>query len=145
MPDSQKLSGSALSANSIPVNRFIDGTIDSTSYFDSTVNEYLNYGGRPTISNLIYFGANTTANVNGNQTITLTGTNFNANVTVYIDANANAAVLSSNVTAAPSVTRINANSLTFVSPARTTGNYMVYVINTDDGGYAVRVPGIVYA
>jgi len=144
MPDSQKLSGSALSANSIPANRFIDGTIDSTSYLDSTVNEYLNYGGRPTISNLTYFGANTTANVNGNQTITLTGTNFNANVTVYIDVTANAAAFSTNVSAAPSVSRTNATSLTFVTPARSVGTYLVYVINTA-GGYAVRAPGIVYA
>lgn len=144
MPDSQKLSGLALSANSIPGSRFIDNTIDSASYFDATVNEYLNYGGRPTISNISYFGANTTANVNGNQTITLTGTNFNEGITVYIEVSSNAAALSANVSAAPSVSRTNATSLTFTTPARAAGTYLIYVINTN-GGYAIRAPGIVYA
>lgn len=144
MPDSQKLSGTAFSTNSIPANRIIPGTIDSITFFDTDVSLYLNYGGRPTISNISYFGANTTANVNGNQTITLTGTNFNVGITVYIEVSSNAAALSANVSAAPSVSRTNATSLTFTTPARAAGTYLIYVINTD-GGYAIRAPGIVYA
>jgi hypothetical protein len=139
-----KLNGTAIATTSIPANRIIDYSL-TADRFVSDIATVLNDTARPKISNLTYFGANTTANVNGGQTIVLTGSNFQANVQIYLNA-FNNTYLFSNTIAASSVTRANANSVSFTTPARTAGTYHVYLINTDDGGYAVFArPGIVYA
>lgn len=126
-----KLHGRAIAVNSIAINRINEKL--TAQLFDATIQNYLNDGGRPIVSNLRYFGANTTANINGGQTITLTGRNFAPNVQIYV-----------NNTATPSVTRTNANSVSFVTAAQSAGTYLVYAINPD-GGFGIVVPGIVYA
>jgi hypothetical protein len=63
----------------------------------------------------------------------LTGSNFAANIQIYV-----------NTSAAPAVSRTNANSVSFTTPGNEAGTYLVYAINPD-GGFAILVPGIVYA
>ena len=139
-----KLNGPAIALASIPSNRITNYSL-TADRFVSDIAQVLSDTARPKVSNLTYFGANTTANVNGGQTIVLTGSNFQTNVQIYLNASNNS-YLFSNITAVPAISRTNANSISFTTPARATGNYHVYVINTDDGGYAVFArPGIVYA
>jgi len=139
-----KLNGRAIANNSIPANRIVSSSLTS-DLFVSDIAAVLTDTARPKISNLTYFGANTTANINGGQTIVLTGSNIQANVQIYLNGFSNT-FLFSNTTAVPSISRANANSVSFTTPARAAGTYHVYVINTDDGGYAVFAkPGIVYA
>lgn len=126
-----KLNGRAIANNSIPIDR-ITGTLELNK-FDSTFNDYINDGGRPTIKSITYFGSNTTASVEGGQSIILTGSNFNANVQIYVNGNA-----------APSVSRTNANSVSFTTAAQSAGTYLVYAINPD-GGFGILAPGIEYA
>ena len=127
-----KLHGRAIQSNSIPANRIVTGSLDTTK-FDNTTAVVLGDTAVPKIRTLTYFGANTTANVNGGQTLIISGSNFDANVTVYI-----------NTTVAPSVTRTNANSISFTTPARSAGTYLLYVINPDGGFGTFAAPGIVY-
>lgn len=127
-----KLHGRAIALNSVSLGKFVEGIQFEAAQFDSAINDFINVGGRPFISNITYFGSNTTANINGDQTITLTGQNFQTNVQVYINGNAT-----------PSVSRTNANSVSFTTAAESAGTYLVYAINPD-GGFAVLVPGIVY-
>jgi hypothetical protein len=137
-----KLHGRAIANTSIPSNRIIDYSLTS-NVFVTDIATVLSGTARPKISNLTYFGANTTANVNGGQTIVLTGSNFQSNIQVYLNAGNNAFSV---LNAAPSVSLTNSNSVSFTTPARSAGTYFVYVINTDDGGYAIYAkPGIVYA
>ena len=127
-----KLHGRAIQPNSIPADRIVTGSLE-TSKFDSTTKVVLDDAAFPKIRSLTYFAANTTANVNGGQTLIITGSNFDPNVTVYI-----------NTTAASSVTRTNANSISFTTPARSAGTYLLYVINPDGGFGTFAAPGIVY-
>lgn len=127
-----KLHGRAIQSNSIPADRIVTGSIE-TSKFDSTAKVVLDDAAFPKVRSLTYFGANTTANVNGGQTLIITGSNFQANVTVYV-----------NTTVAPSVTRTNANSISFTTPARSAGTYLLHVINPDGGVGSFAAPGIVY-
>ena len=126
-----KLHGRAIQDNTVNVNRFTE--LFTLNQFDSTVNNFVNDGGRPFVRTITYFGANTTASTSGNQTIRLTGRNFAANIQIYI-----------NGSAAPSVSRTNANSVSFTTAAQSAGTYLLYAINPD-GGFAILVPGIVYA
>lgn len=127
-----KLHGRAIQPNTIPADRIVTGSLDTTK-FDSTTATVLGDTAYPKVRNLTYFGANTTANVNGGQTLVITGSNFQPNVTVYI-----------NTTIAPSVTRTNANSISFTTPARSAGTYLLHVINPDGGFGTFAAPGIVY-
>jgi hypothetical protein len=127
-----KLNGRAIKSNSIPGDRIAAGTI-TIDQCDATIDNYANDGGRPFIKSITYFGSNTTAATSGGQTVRLTGQNFDPNVQIYI-----------NTSAAPAVSRTNANSVSFTTPGNETGTYLVYAINPD-GGFAILVPGIVYA
>jgi len=115
-----KLSGSAIAA----------GTIELTQ-LDTSVSTQITSSSGPKVSNLIYFGANSTARASGGQTITLLGSNFASNATVYI-----------NTTAAPSVSYISSSNVQFTTPALSVGTYLVYVINPETGAFGVRVPGL---
>ena len=127
-----KLNGRAIKSNSIPGDRIAAGTI-TIDQCDATIDNYANDGGRPFIKSITYFGSNTTAATSGGQTVRLTGQNFDPNVQIYI-----------NTSAAPAVSRTNANSVSFTTPGNETGTYLVYAINPD-GGFAILVPGITYA
>jgi hypothetical protein len=117
----RKLDGSYITANTI-----------TTTQLQTTVVNQISAGGGPKVTTITYPN-NQTATVNtGNESIVLTGTGFEAGVQVYV-----------NGVAAPSVSRTNSTSLTFTTPALTTGTtYPLYVVNSD-GGTAVVVPGMV--
>jgi hypothetical protein len=88
-------------------------------------------GGGIKITGISYPGANTAANTNGGQTIQLNGTGFKPGVIVSIN---NATV--------PATSFINANSITFTTPAGLAARtFQVYVTNTD-GSSTILFPGI---
>jgi hypothetical protein len=87
----------------------------------------------PIISSITYPGDNTAANTGGGDVITLTGANFASGASVVINGQA-----------VGTVTVVSNTTVTFVSPALSTGSYIIYLINTD-GGTAVAVPGIQYS
>ena len=74
----------------------------------------------PSIASLAYSGSNTATDPAGGETITLTGTNFQAGATVAIGG-----------TAATSVSVVSSTSITFVTPAKTAGDYDVVVTNAN--------------
>ena len=72
------------------------------------------------------------ANPSGGETITITGTGFNSGVKVYVESTL------------CTTTYVSATSLTFISPAKSAGSYIVYVFNTD-GTSGVNPAGITYS
>ncbi len=70
------------------------------------VSAVIQAGGGPKVISVGYPGDDTAANSVGAQTITVTGTGFNPNVKVFIGS-------ISGGTEAPTVSRANANSLSF--------------------------------
>lgn len=115
-----KLSGGAIETGTIELSKL-----------DSSLNTQITSSGGPKVSNLIYFGANSSARASGGQTITLLGSNFASNASVYI-----------NTTVAPSVTYISSSNVQFTTPALSVGTYLVYVINPETGAFGVRAPGL---
>ena len=118
-----KLPGIAIVANTI-----------TTTQLQTTVVTQIQAGasGGPKVSSITYPNNQTAAVNTGNESIVLTGTGFEPNVQVYVDGSA-----------VPSLSRTNANSLSFTTPALTTGTtYPLYVVNPD-GGTAVVIPGMV--
>jgi len=87
----------------------------------------------PKVSTITYPGDDTAADPAGGQTITLTGSGFNVGATVLIN-NVEVSVVSV----------VSSTTITFTSPANSTGSYVLYVINTD-GGTAIAIPGIQYS
>ena len=74
----------------------------------------------PAITTLAYSGSNNATDPAGGETITLTGTNFQSGANVTIGG-----------TAATSVTVVSSTSITFVTPAKTAGDYDVVVTNAN--------------
>jgi len=87
----------------------------------------------PRITTITYPGDDTAADTAGGQTITLTGTGFVAGANLLI-----------NGSAVGVVSVVSSTTITFVSPANTTGSYVIYVINPD-GSTAIAIPGIQYS
>ena len=86
----------------------------------------------PTISGYSVGGVDDTAlDPAGGQTVQINGTGFLAGATITFDGNAVAVV-----------TFVNANQLTFTSPAKSAGTYTIYVVNAD-GGTAIYIPVII--
>jgi hypothetical protein len=85
------------------------------------------------VTSIGYPSNDTAADTGGGQTITLNGTGFAAGVTVVVGT-----------TPAPTVTYVGDTLITFVTPALSTGTYVIYVINAD-GGTTLSVPGIIYS
>jgi hypothetical protein len=85
------------------------------------------------VTSIGYPSNDTAADTGGGQTITLNGTGFAAGVTVVVGT-----------TPAPTVTYVGDTLITFVTPALSTGTYVIYVINAD-GGTTLSVPGILYS
>ena len=69
----------------------------------------------------------------GGQTVQINGTGFLPGATITFDGSAVAVV-----------TFVNANQLTFTSPAKSAGTYTIYVVNAD-GGTAIYIPGVIYS
>jgi hypothetical protein len=128
-----KLDGGAIVANTIPGTKIQSGTI-TTTQLDPAIAAAVTVPLHPKISSITYPGNDTAANTGGGDSIVINGSGFGTNVQVYI-----------NGTAAPSVTRNNANAVTITTAAQSAGTYLVYLINTDDGGTAILVPGIQYS
>jgi len=110
-----KLLGSAIEAGTLAVAKLA-----------GEVSAIIEAGGGPKIISIGYPANTTAANTLGNQTITITGTGFNPNIRVFFGT-------ISGVTQAPTVSRANANSLSFTTPAANSGIYQLYVINEDGG------------
>lgn len=89
--------------------------------------------GTPRIVTIGYVGDNTAANVSGGEVITLTGSNFASGAAVVIDGETVGVVSVANST-----------SISFESPVKSTGSYILYVVNPD-GGTGIFIPGIQYS
>jgi len=118
----RKIPGGAIQANTISITQL-----------QTTVVTQIQSGasGGPKISAITYPNSATAAANTGSETITLTGTGFESGVTVIVNGNV-----------VPSVTRTNANSLSFTTAALSSTTYPVYVVNPD-GGTAIFInPGL---
>ena len=117
-----KLPGSAIQSNTITITQIQTTAVTQIQASAS---------GGPKVSGITYPN-NTTAVANtGNDTVVLNGTGFESGVTVIINNNT-----------VPSVTRTNANSLSFTTAALSSTTYPIYVVNPD-GGTAIFVnPGL---
>lgn len=107
-------------------------TIPSTGLEANLVTQ-IQQGGGPKISSITYSGNDTAALPAGGQTITISGSGFTNSSVIYIDG-----------TVVGVVSYVNANTLTFVAPAKAASNYSLYVVNAD-GATAISVPGISYS
>jgi hypothetical protein len=118
-----KLSGTAIQS----------GTITSAQ-LSETLTTTIESGGGPKITSITYPGDDLAANTGGGDSIVIRGSGFGANVQVYI-----------NNIAVSSLVRNNTNAVTITTAAQPAGTYPIYLINTDDGGTAILVPGIQYS
>ncbi len=109
------------------------GSIGLTGSTGATGSVGLSVSDVPKITSLSYVGDNTAANTGGGDVITLSGSGFSNTAAVVIDGQT-----------ASVVTVANSTSMTFVSPARPTGSYIVYVVNPN-GATGIFVPGIQYS
>lgn len=106
------------------------GTVTITQLSTTVVNNIV-AGGGPKVTTITYPGGANAASNSGNESVVLTGTGFESGVQIYVNGNA-----------VPAVSRTNANSLSFTTPALGTGaTYPLYVVNPD-GGTAIFVPGM---
>jgi hypothetical protein len=88
----------------------------------------------PTITGYAVSGADDTAlDPAGGQTVLLNGTGFQRGATITLNGSAIAVV-----------TYVNANQLSFTSPAQSAGTYTIYAVNAD-GGTAIYIPGLIYS
>ena len=87
----------------------------------------------PKVTGIQYPGDDTAASIAGGQTVTLTGAGFQTGAVVYVD---------SVVVGVTSV--ISSSTISFVTPAKASGNYTLYVVNPD-GGTATFLAGIQYS
>ena len=87
----------------------------------------------PKIISITYPGDDTAAAPAGAQTVIMTGSGFNAGLVVY---------LGGVIVGVSSV--VSSTQVTFVTPAKTAGNYTLVLVNTD-GGTATFIPGIQYS
>ena len=114
-----KLPGTSIVSNTITTNQLV-----------TTVVNQISQGGGPKVSGITYPNSATAAANTGSETVVLTGTGFESGVQIYINGNA-----------VQSVTRTNANSLSFTTAALSSSTYPVYVVNPD-GATAILVPGM---
>jgi len=124
----KKISGSMIAANTITGDDVANGTISTTDLGADVVLGFPS----PTANTIIYPGDDTAADPAGSQTITITGNNFDTNTYLIIDS----------TIVNPSA--VNTTSLSFTSPAKAAGSYLVFVVNPD-GAVAIIAPGIQYS
>ena len=109
-------------------NVFLSGNVNIAGTSITSTNVIV-----PKVSSISYIGDDTATDIAGGQTITLNGTGFADGASILIAG-----------TVVSVVAFVNSTQLTFVSPAMTTGSYVLYVINPD-GGTALSIPGIQYS
>ena len=102
----------------------------TTTQLSSAVTNQIAAGGGPKVTAITYPNSATAAANTGNESIVLTGTGFESGIQIYINGNA-----------VPSVTRTNANSVSFTTAALSSTTHPFYVVNPD-GGTAIVVPGL---
>jgi hypothetical protein len=85
------------------------------------------------VSSIVYLNDDTAVNTIGGDVITVNGAGFTPNTVVYVDR-----------TQAGVVTYLSNTQITFSSPAKTAGSYILYLYNAD-GGSAAYIPGINYS
>lgn len=122
-----KLSGSMITANSVTGNNIQDGTITTDD-----IAEGVSTASPPVITSINYPGDDTAADPAGGQTLSITGNNFSSNALLLID--------SQSVTP----TSITNTTITFTSPAKSVGSYIIFVVNSD-GATAISTPGVQYS
>lgn len=87
----------------------------------------------PRIISIDYPNDDTAANPAGGQTIVLNGVNFQSGCSVYINGQIST-----------STTYISPTQISFISPARSVGSYVLNVANPD-GGVGIALPGLLYS
>ena len=90
-------------------------------------------GGGPKITSIGYLGNDTATEPAGGATITLNGSGFVSGFKILI-----------NGIQVSVVSFVSSTQVTFISPVRSTGTYILYLVNPD-GGTAVSVPGVEYS
>jgi len=94
-----------------------NGTLEQ---YNTNTSSWVAIDSPPIITSVAYSGSLTAADPAGGETITVTGSNFLSGVNVEVGG-----------TSATSVTRNSSTELTFVTPAKTAGDYDVVVRNTN--------------
>ena len=107
-------------------------TLGVLEQYNTNTNAWQAIDSPPIITTLAYSGSNTATDPAGGETITLNGSNFQSGATVTIGG-----------TSATSVTVVSTTSITFVTPAKTAGDYDVVVANSN-GLSATKTNGISY-
>jgi hypothetical protein len=87
----------------------------------------------PKINSITYPGDDTAASTAGGQTITINGSGFQTGAIVTVDGSTIGVV-----------SVVDSNTITFISPAKASGSYNLYVINSD-GGTGIYIPGMQYS
>ena len=128
-------------AGKLPGGAIESGTIEITKLNSSLTNQITSSAG-PKVTNLIYFGSNTSARASGNQTITVLGSNFASNATVYLQRTDSSSSAFAQTTPASAVTYISASNVQFTTPVLSVGTYLIYVINPETGSFGIRAPGL---
>ena len=107
-------------------------TLGVLEQYNTNTNAWQAIDSPPIITTLAYSGSATATDPAGGETITLNGSNFQSGATVTIGG-----------TSATSVTVVSTTSITFVTPAKTAGDYDVVVTNAN-GLSATKTNGISY-
>ena len=107
-------------------------TLGILEQFNTNSNSWVGIDSPPIVTSISYAGSTTAADPAGGETITISGSNFTSGSTVEVGS-----------AFATSVTLVDSNTLTFVSPANSAGTYDVKV--TGGAGLAATLTnGIVY-
>ena len=95
-------------------------TLGVLEQYNTNTNAWQAIDSPPIITTLAYSGSGTATDPAGGETITLNGSNFQTGATVTVGG-----------TSATSVTVVSTTSITFVTPAKTAGDYDVVVTNAN--------------
>ncbi len=117
-------------AGKLSGNAIANGTV-TTAQLAADVSAVIAQGGGPKVVSIAYPNNALAADNTGNSVVIVTGTGFNPGVAVYVNG-----VISS------TVTRANANSLSFTVPANTQGTTVPFHVINTDGGSTIYYPGI---
>lgn len=93
-------------------------TLGTLEQWNTNTNSWAAIDSPPIITSIAYAGSITAADPAGGETITITGSNFKSGLTISIGG-----------TSAASVSYTNSTTVTFVTPAKTAGDYDVALTN----------------
>jgi hypothetical protein len=126
--------GTTAQRPSNPVGGYLrfNTSVGTLEQYNTNTNAWAAIDSPPIISSLAYAGSKTAADPAGGDTITISGTNFQTGLQVSVSG-----------TNASSVTFISSSSVSFVTPAKTVGDYDV-VLTNPNGLAATLTNGISY-